>query len=76
MSNLTVRQKETLDYLKDFQEQHGYAPTIMEIQEHFGFRSTATVHQKLKELQTKRKLARVKGMHRGIFLYKDEGKQK
>ena len=47
---LSPRQIEFFDFLVSFQREYGYAPTIARIQEHFGLRSTASVHQKLTEL--------------------------
>jgi repressor LexA len=43
--------KMLLDFLKQFIDQHGYAPTFAEIAEHFGWKSLATVHENLKWLE-------------------------
>jgi repressor LexA len=50
---LTKRQREILDYLQDFIQQHGYAPSLEEIGRHFGLSSLATVHKHLSNLQDK-----------------------
>jgi repressor LexA len=50
---LTKRQREILDYLQDFIQQHGYAPSLEEIGRHFGLSSLATVHKHLSNLQEK-----------------------
>lgn len=50
---LTKRQREILDYLQDFIQQHGYAPSLEEIGRHFGLSSLATVHKHLTNLQEK-----------------------
>jgi repressor LexA len=50
---LTRRQKEMLDFLDGYIEQHGYAPTIEETADHFELRSLATVHKHLTNLQKK-----------------------
>lgn len=38
-------------YLKDYIADKGYAPTVREIQAHFGWESTSTVHRHLVALQ-------------------------
>jgi repressor LexA len=50
---LTKRQREILDYLGDFIQQHGYAPSLEEIGRRFGLSSLATVHKHLTNLQDK-----------------------
>jgi repressor LexA len=50
---VTRRQKEMMDFLDDYIERNGYAPTIEETAEHFGLRSLATVHKHLTNLQKK-----------------------
>jgi repressor LexA len=50
---LSKRQKEILDFLKEFIGTQGYAPSLMEIAEHFGLSSPATVHQHMKALADK-----------------------
>jgi repressor LexA len=50
---LTKRQREILDYLSTFIQQHGYAPSLEEIGERFGLSSLATVHKHLTNLQEK-----------------------
>ncbi len=51
MLPLTKRQREILDYLHDFIEQHGYAPSLEEVGRRFGLSSLATVHKHLTNLQ-------------------------
>jgi repressor LexA len=50
---LTKRQREILDFLNDFIQQHGYAPSLEEIGRRFGLSSLATVHKHLGNLQQK-----------------------
>jgi len=50
---LTRRQREILDYLSEFIEQRGYAPSLEEIGRRFGLSSLATVHKHLRNLQEK-----------------------
>jgi repressor LexA len=53
MLPLTKRQREILDFLNDFIQQHGYAPSLEEIGRRFGLSSLATVHKHLTNLQDK-----------------------
>src|SRR5258708_14228033 len=50
---LTKRQREILDYLNEFIQQHGYAPSLEEIGPRFSLSSRATVHKHLTNLQQK-----------------------
>jgi repressor LexA len=50
---LTKRQREILDYLNEFIQQHGYAPSLEEIGRRFGLSSLATVHKHMTNLETK-----------------------
>jgi len=51
--SLTKRQKEILDYVNDFIEEHGYAPSYREIGKHFGLSSTATICEHIQALGEK-----------------------
>jgi repressor LexA len=53
MQPLTKRQREILDFLNDFIQQHGYAPSLEEIGRRFGLSSLATVHKHLTNLEEK-----------------------
>lgn len=50
---LTKRQREILDYLSDYIGDHGYAPSFEEIAGSMGFKSLATVHEHLSNLERK-----------------------
>jgi repressor LexA len=53
MLPLTKRQREILDFLNDFIQQHGYAPSLEEIGRRFNLSSLATVHKHLTNLEEK-----------------------
>ncbi|MEK9152553.1 MAG: transcriptional repressor LexA [Patescibacteria group bacterium] len=53
VATLTKKQKEVLDYVAQYIKEMGYAPSYREVGEHFGFASTATVHEHLKNLEAK-----------------------
>ena len=50
---LTPRQKEVLDFLVQFSEEHGYAPSFEEIASGVGLASLATVHKHITALEQK-----------------------
>lgn len=54
------------DYIKEFSAGHGYAPTLQEIQERFGFKSISTAHYHVKKLQDAGYLEKVEGRSRSI----------
>ena len=57
MKDLTQKQKNILDYIDDFLDREGMAPTVYEIADHFGIK-TSTVFAHLKALQRKEQLSR------------------
>lgn len=59
-------QKAVFDYIKEFSAGHGYAPTLQEIQEKFGFKSISTAHYHVKKLQDAGYLEKVEGRSRSI----------
>ena len=65
---LTRRQREILDFLNEFIEQHGYAPSLDEIGRRFGLSSLATVHKHLTNLQEKGFIRRAWNRSRSVEL--------
>lgn len=55
---LTTRQREILEFITTFIHERGYPPTLREIGEHFGIRSTNGVNDHLKALEKKGYLRR------------------
>src|SRR6266487_4595471 len=68
MLPLTKRQREILDYLNEFIQQHGYAPSLEEIGKRFGLSSLATVHKHLTNLQQKGFIKRAWNRSRSVEL--------
>ena len=68
MQPLTKRQREILDYLNEFIEQNGYAPSLEEIGRRFGLSSLATVHKHLTNLQDKGFIRRAWNRSRSVEL--------
>ena len=65
---LTRRQREIYDYLAQFIESNGYAPSLEEIAARFGLSSVATVHEHLENLESKGALRRDPHRSRAIEL--------
>ncbi len=64
MKELTTRQHEILGFMQLHQRKHNYWPGILEIQEHFGFKSTNAVTGHLRALERKGFISRVPGQAR------------
>ena len=69
---LTKRQREILNYLGSYSEQHGYAPSFEEIAEQFGYSSLATVHEHLSNLERKGYIKRSYNESRAIEILPSE----
>jgi repressor LexA len=74
MQGLTKRQEQTLDYIRLSIEQRGYPPTLREIGEYMGIRSTNGVNDHLRALERKGYLRREDMKSRALRLV-DEMRQ-
>ena len=63
---LTNRQREVLQYLREYQAIRGKPPTVREIQAHIGCRSPNSAATHLNALEKKGKIRRVPGESRNI----------
>ncbi len=72
MKYLTERQRDILNFIKEFQGQHGIAPTHREICDHFGFSSYGTVYKHLSLLEKKGLIRRDWNQKRGVELVEDQ----
>lgn len=68
MQPLTKRQRQILDFLNEFIDKHGYAPSLEEIGQRFGLSSLATVHKHLTNLQQKGFIRRAWNKSRSVEL--------
>ncbi|MFN7952072.1 MAG: transcriptional repressor LexA [bacterium] len=64
--NLTVRQQKILDFIRARIRERGFPPTVREIGEEFGIRSTNGVHGFLRALEKKGAINRDRGLARSI----------
>ena len=79
MNNLTKRQNEILNYVKEYIVAHGYPPTVREIGKDLGVSSPATIHTHLNKLVEKGFIKKDGSKNRAIellveneFIEKDE----
>ena len=68
MQPLTRRQREIFDFLAEFIEHRGYAPSLEEIGRRFGLSSLATVHKHLTNLEEKGFIRRARNRSRSVEL--------
>lgn len=60
------RQKQILNFLREYIEKYGHAPTLVEIARKLGVKSLATVHEHLQTLDKKGLIKKSSGLVRGI----------
>jgi len=66
MKRLTEKQKQILSFIRVFKAKTGFGPTVREIGDAFGMKSTNGVSDHLKAIQAKGRLKRTEFMPRGI----------
>jgi len=74
MRKITDRQKQVLDFISDFINEHSYAPSIRDIQKHFGLKSTKGVKDHIDRLVEKGYLNRTEGTARALIVVGDADK--
>jgi repressor LexA len=72
MRYVTERQRDILNYIREFQKEHGIAPTHREICDHFGFSSYGTVYKHLSLLEKKGLIRRDWNQKRGVELVEND----
>ena len=72
---LTKRQREILDFIKEYLEKEGIPPSVREICERFGLKSPASVHKILKNLEKKGVLSSKQGKKRSWLPIEPRKKQ-
>jgi repressor LexA len=68
MKYLTERQRDILNFIREFQKERGVAPTHREICDQFGFSSYGTVYKHLSLLEKKGLIRRDWNQKRGVVL--------
>ncbi|HTO68891.1 MAG TPA: transcriptional repressor LexA [Myxococcota bacterium] len=70
--HLTKRQKEIFDFVCEYLDRSGYAPSLEEIGERFGLSSVATVHKHVQNLVDKGLLRKAWNRSRSIEVVREE----
>jgi repressor LexA len=70
---LTERQEEILEFIRQFQSEHGLPPSTREIQRHFGFSSQTTVMGHLQALAGKQQLTKLADRKWGLKAQEVQG---
>ena len=70
--SLTKKQKQILDYLREFLDRHGYSPSMEEIAAHFHLRSLNAVYKHLKALENRGFIRRLSNQARSIQIVPKE----
>ena len=69
-STLYPRERQVLEFISQFSQRFGYAPTLKEIGEALGMHSVATVHEHIDSLRQKGYVRKLDGVGRGIEVVK------
>ncbi len=69
---ITKRQKEVLDFVKDFNTKNGYAPSLEQIGKKLKLSAVSTVHQHINTLIDKGYLSKDQDLARGIDMNKNK----
>jgi repressor LexA len=73
MKYLTERQRDILNFIREFQRERGVAPTHREICDRFGFSSYGTVYKHLSLLEKKGLIRRDWNQKRGVEIVDEDG---
>ena len=71
MKKLTNKQQQIYDYIRAFQAEHGYPPSVREIGEAVGLSSPSTVHFHLKGLEEAGVISKAAGKTRAISIHEN-----
>lgn len=66
------RERQVLEFISQYIQRHGYAPTLIEIAESIGVNAVSTVHEHLERLVQKGFVKKSAGFERGIELINDK----
>src|SRR3989344_5538134 len=66
------RERQTLEFIQQYIQRHGYAPTLAEIAESLGVNAVSTVHEHLQRLVLKGFVKKTAGFERGIELINEK----
>ena len=72
MTQITKRQKQTLDFIQSYRKKHGYAPSLEEIRKYLKLASVSTAHHHVKALEAQGFLQKDGNQPRGISVHMTE----
>ena len=72
MSEVSSKLNDVLEYVRQYNENYGYSPSIREICSALGIKSTATCHYYLKKLEKNGEIIKASSKKRAISVKKDE----
>ncbi|MBU0580881.1 MAG: transcriptional repressor LexA [Candidatus Margulisbacteria bacterium] len=72
MENLTEKQRKIFDYLRNYKSEYGFPPTLREIGEEFGLKSTNGVNDHLLALEKKGYIKRSPDKSRAIEIFGED----
>ncbi len=72
MEELTKRQSQVFEYIKDYMQEKGYSPCVREICEAMNLKSTSTAHAHLTKLEKKGYISRNPAKPRTIMILVDD----
>lgn len=70
MTTLTKKQTEIRNFIEEYSEENGYAPSLTEIKDKFGISTISTIHEHIANLIEKGVVKKVKGVARSLELVK------
>jgi repressor LexA len=70
-ATLYTKERQLLEFITQFIQRYGYAPTLKEIGEALGMNSPATVHEHIDRLRQKGFIKKLDGTARGIEIVKE-----
>ena len=68
MNEMTPRERSVFEYIKNSLSDNGYAPSVRDIRDALGFKSTSTVHMYLTRLADRGLINRDEGKSRAIYM--------
>ncbi|MCL4339434.1 transcriptional repressor LexA [Patescibacteria group bacterium] len=69
---LYSKERQVLEFITQYIQRHGYAPTLIEIAESMGVSAVSTVHEHLERLVQKGYIKKTAGFERGIELVENK----
>ena len=69
---LYSKERQVLEYISQYLQRNGYAPTLMEIAQGLGLNAASTIHEHVQRLINKGYIKKTPGIERGIEVISDK----